>query len=213
MGHLVGNKLNIVGVDECSYGSWVGHVWAAAVMLDETKPIAGLNDSKKLNPETREKLALEIKEKAKSFGIGFATAKEIDEIGVLKASHLAMVRALEQIDQTIDKVLVDGNKVPDWKWSAEAIVQGDATIQEIMAASILAKTSRTEEMRILAEKHPEYKFDQHQGYGTAVHAKAIDDFGVLDEHRKTYKPIKAAQEKWLLKNQSLEIAGKKLPKM
>lgn len=182
-----------VGVDECSYGSWVGHVWAAAVVLKE--PIPGLNDSKKLTPKQRETLGKQIKEQAVAYGVGYATAREIEEMGPLAASHEAMNRALQQIHVQIEKVQVDGNRVPKWGWPTEAIVKGDATIPAISAASILAKNARTEEMRLLAVKHPEYGFDQHQGYGTAQHAAALEKYGVLDEHRKTYAPIKALLKK------------------
>lgn len=177
----------IVGVDECSYGSWVGNVWAAAVVLRENIP--GLNDSKKLTPAKREALAKSIREKALSYGVGYATAQEIDEIGPLKASHLAMLRAIHKIHIPIGKILVDGNKVPKWGWETEAIIKGDTKIPEIMAASILAKVARTQEMADLAKLHPQYGFDKHQGYGTAEHKAALEKYGALAEHRHSYKPI------------------------
>jgi ribonuclease HII len=186
-------KAWVVGVDECSYGSWVGHVWAAAVVL--RAPIPGLNDSKKLSAKHREALGEQIKAQAVAYGVGYATAEEIAEMGALTASHAAMTRALQQIHVPIEKVQVDGNRVPKWSWPTEAIIKGDATIPAIMAASILAKNARTEEMRLLAEKHPEYGFDQHQGYGTAQHAEALEKHGVLPEHRRSYAPIKALIKK------------------
>jgi ribonuclease HII len=192
----VGGQLNngwIVGVDECSYGSWVGHVWAAAVILKE--PIEGLNDSKKLSPSKRSFLADKIKAEAVSCGVGYATALEIAEMGALKASHEAMLRALQQLTVPIEKIFIDGNKIPKWIWPTQAIIKGDGIVPSIMAASILAKTARTEEMAELAKKHPEYGFDQHQGYGTAQHAKALVQFGVLPEHRHSYAPIKAILNK------------------
>lgn len=180
----------MVGVDECSLGSWIGNVWAGAVMLDQ--PISGLNDSKKLSPQKRAALALEIKAKARAYGVGYATSKEVEEMGPLKASHEAMARALDRIHIQIDEIKVDGIHKPKWKWPTEAIVKGDTKIQEIMAASILAKVARTEEMEKMHAAHPEYGFNDHQGYGTKAHKEAIDRLGVLQEHRATYKPIAAA---------------------
>jgi ribonuclease HII len=185
----------VVGVDECSYGSWIGHVWAAAVMLDPQNPIKGLDDSKKLTPEKRSALSQEIKQKAKAYGIGYATADEIYEVGPLAASHIAMRRAIDQIAEPIDLIIVDGSRKPKWGWETETLVKGDSLVQEIMAASILAKVSRTQEMADLAKIHPDYGFDKHQGYGTKQHQDAIDKYGVLPTHRKKYAPIAAALAK------------------
>ena len=181
----------IAGVDEASYGSWIGKVWAGAVILNPDRPIQGLNDSKKLTTPKRADLFNQIKINALAYGIGFATAQEIDQMGVFAASHLAMTRALNTIEEhhVIDKILLDGNKTPKWKWPTETIVKGDSKIQEIMAASILAKHSRTLEMIEMDQRHPHYAFASNQGYGTASHQEALKKYGILEEHRKSYKPI------------------------
>jgi ribonuclease HII len=127
--------------------------------------------------------------------VGFATAQEVDKWGPLKASHMAMQRALAQIDLPIEAILVDGNKIPELGYPTFAIVKGDDKNQAIGAASILAKVSRTHEMDELSKEYPNYQFNKHQGYGTAAHAKAIDEFGVLPMHRMSYKPIKLALKK------------------
>jgi len=183
----------VAGVDEAGRGPLVGSVVAAAVILDPTKPIEGLNDSKKLTEKKREKLFVEIKEKALAWAIAEATHTEIDEINILQASLLAMRRAIEQLNVQPIHVLVDGNKVPQGlTMSCDAVVGGDALHDEISAASILAKVTRDLAMFELDKKYPEYGFAKHKGYPTKAHVEAIATNGVIDEHRRSYAPVKKA---------------------
>lgn len=179
----------IAGVDEAGRGCWAGDVFAASVILDPNNPISGLTDSKKLSETKREFLSNEIKEKALSFAIAFASVAEIDELNILKASLLAMQRAVNSLHITPDLVLIDGNQAPKISIATQTIVKGDATIQAISAASILAKVARDETMRKLDNLHPEYKFAQHKGYGTKLHLEMLKKHGVLPVHRASFKPI------------------------
>ena len=179
----------MAGVDEAGRGPLAGPVVAAAVILDDLHPIAGLNDSKKLTAKRREKLFDEIKAKALCFSIAQASVQEIDEINILQATMLAMKRAVEGLRLKPVKVLVDGNRLPTIDIRAEAIVQGDALVPAISAASILAKVHRD---RLCAEMHaryPQYGFDQHKGYGTALHLAALQAHGPADCHRLTFAPV------------------------
>lgn len=182
------------GVDEVGRGPLAGDVVAAAVILDPSKPIAGLADSKKLTEKRRESLAIEIREKALSYCVARASVKEIDEINILHASLLAMKRAVEGLHIQPDFVSVDGNKLPKWHYRSEAVVKGDSKVAEISAASILAKVTRDNEMVELHQRHPEYGFAGHKGYPTAVHLAAIEKHGILPEHRRSYGPIKKLLE-------------------
>lgn len=188
------NKVNdsqlIAGVDEAGRGPLVGNVVAAAVILDPQKPIAGLADSKKLSEKKRVLLFHEIIEKALAYNIAYSTPHEIDTINILHASMLAMKRAVEGLLIQPSYVLVDGNRLPDWSYSAEAIVKGDAKEQCISAASILAKVTRDEEMLCLDQKHPGYGFAQHKGYPTKVHMERLKSLGPLPEHRRSFGPVK-----------------------
>ena len=183
--------MKIAGVDEAGRGPLVGSVVAAAVILDPNNPIEGLNDSKKLTAKKREKLFIEIQEKALAWAIAEATHTEIDEINILQASLLAMRRAVEALKIQPDHVLVDGNKVPQGlQMSCDAVVGGDAIHAEISAASILAKVTRDREMVALDQKYPQFGFAKHKGYPTKVHFEAIAEHGVIDEHRRSYAPVK-----------------------
>lgn len=182
------------GVDEVGRGPLAGDVVAAAVILDPNKPIAGLADSKKLTEKRREALAVEIREKALSYCVARASVAEIDAINILQASLLAMKRAVEGLSIQPQFVSVDGNKLPVWHYPSEAVVKGDSKVAEISAASILAKVTRDAEMVALHQRHPEYGFDGHKGYPTAVHLAAIKTFGILPEHRRSYAPIKKILE-------------------
>ncbi|AXY57056.1 ribonuclease HII [Acinetobacter chinensis] len=183
--------MKIGGVDEAGRGPLVGSVVAAAVILDPNNPIEGLNDSKKLTEKKREKLFIEIQEKALAWAIAEATHTEIDEINILQASLLAMRRAVEALKIQPDHVLVDGNKVPQGlQMSCDAVVGGDAIHAEISAASILAKVTRDREMVALDQKYPQFGFAKHKGYPTKVHFEAIAEHGVIDEHRRSYAPVK-----------------------
>ena len=179
----------MAGVDEAGRGPLAGPVVAAAVILDDLHPIAGLNDSKKLSAKRREKLFDEIKAKALCFSIAEATVQEIDEINILQATMLAMKRAVEGLRLKPVKVLVDGNRLPAIDIRAEAIVQGDALVPAISAASILAKVHRDRLCEQMHADYPQYGFDQHKGYGTAVHLAALQAHGPAECHRLTFAPV------------------------
>jgi ribonuclease HII len=180
----------ICGVDEAGRGPLAGAVYAAAVILDPNKPIAGLNDSKKLSAKRRDALEDLIKEHALAYAVSFATAAEIDEINILQASMLAMRRAIAALSIRPDEVLVDGLHCPATGLPSRAIVQGDALEPSISAASILAKTARDRELMRLHALYPQYGFDQHKGYPTAVHRAALIKFGITPEHRLSYAPVR-----------------------
>ncbi|TNF68643.1 MAG: ribonuclease HII [Gammaproteobacteria bacterium] len=192
MSDLINHTTNrlIAGVDEAGRGPLVGSVVAAAVILDPNNPIEGLADSKKLTEKKRQKLAIEIKEKSLSYAIAEATEAEIDEINILNAALLAMKRATERLNKQPDFVFVDGNKLPNWQYASEAVIKGDSKIQAISAASILAKVHRDNMMIQLDELYPQYGFKQHKGYPTKAHIEAITTYGILKEHRKSFKPIR-----------------------
>jgi ribonuclease HII len=179
----------MAGVDEAGRGPLAGPVVAAAVILDDLHPIAGLNDSKKLTAKRREKLFDEIKGKALCFSIAEASVQEIDEINILQATLLAMKRAVEGLRLKPMKVLVDGNRLPAIDIRAEAIVQGDALVPAISAASILAKVHRDRLCEQMHAQYPQYGFDQHKGYGTAVHLAALQAHGPAECHRLTFAPV------------------------
>jgi ribonuclease HII len=181
----------IAGVDEVGRGPLVGDVVTAAVILDPSNPIEGLNDSKKLSEKKRVALAQEIREKALYWNIGRASPAEIDNLNILHATMLAMVRAVDGLQVTPDFVRVDGNRLPDWNYPSEAIVKGDGLHQEISAASIIAKVERDNDMLALHEAYPQYNFAGHKGYPTKAHFAALAEFGVLDCYRKSFKPVKA----------------------
>ena len=185
----------IAGTDEAGRGPLVGSVVAAAVILDPNNPIEGLNDSKKLTEKKREKLFVEIQEKALAWAIAESSAKEIDELNILQASLLAMRRAVEKLHIQPDHVLVDGNKEPKGLlMSCEAIVGGDALHAEISAASILAKVTRDHDMVELDQKYPQYGFAKHKGYPTKAHFEAIAQYGVIDELRRSFGPVRKVLE-------------------
>ena len=176
----------VCGIDEAGRGPLAGPVCAAAVILPPDCDIPGLNDSKKLSEKKREALFPVIQEKALAFGIGWATAEEIDRVNILQATFLAMARAVEALPAPADYALVDGNRMPPLPIPGETIVKGDATSASIAAASILAKVSRDRLLRRLDEEHPEYGFAKHKGYGTKAHYEAIRKYGLLPEHRRGF---------------------------
>lgn len=179
----------IVGVDEAGRGPLIGSVVAAAVILDPDKPILGLMDSKKLTEKKREALFTEITDKAKAYAIAECNAQEIDQYNILQASLLAMHRAVAKLEIGFDKVLVDGNRLPLWDFEAEAIIKGDSKVQEISAASILAKVYRDRQMIELDHQYPEYQFAKHKGYPTKLHLELLEKYGVLDTYRKSFAPV------------------------
>ena len=180
----------IAGVDEAGRGPLAGPVVAAAVILDDLKPIRGLNDSKKLTARARERLFDEIHAKALCFCIAQASVEEIDTLNILHATMLAMRRAVEGLRLRPHKVLVDGNRIPTLKMAAEAIVKGDAKVKAISAASILAKVHRDRLCLLLHEQHPQYGFDGHKGYPTPVHLAALRTHGACPEHRRSFAPVR-----------------------
>ncbi len=179
----------VAGVDEAGRGPLAGPVVAAAVILDDQNPIAGLNDSKKLTALRRDKLFDEIRAKALCCSVAQASVEEIDRLNILQATLLAMRRAVEGLRLKPAKVLVDGNRLPVLDVLAEAIVQGDATIPAISAASILAKVTRDRWCAELDARYPQYGFAGHKGYGTAEHLAALRAHGACPEHRKTFAPV------------------------
>lgn len=182
----------VCGVDEAGRGPLAGPVVAAAVILDPSRPIDGLNDSKKLSARRREALAVEIREKALAFAVAEATAEEIDRINILQASLLAMQRAVQALLVTPVRVLVDGNRCPALSCPVEAVVKGDGKIAAIAAASILAKTVRDRGMLALHDQYPMYGFDQHMGYPTPAHLAALQAHGASSVHRRSFGPVARA---------------------
>jgi len=180
----------MAGVDEAGRGPLAGPVVAAAVILDDLKPIKGLNDSKLLTALARERLYIEIHAKALCFCIAQASVEEIDEMNILQATMLAMRRAVEGLRLRPNKVLVDGNRLPTLKIAAEAIVKGDAKVKAISAASILAKVHRDRLCQELHLLHPQYGFDGHKGYPTPAHLAALKEHGVCPHHRRSFAPVR-----------------------
>jgi ribonuclease HII len=198
----------VCGIDEAGRGPLAGPVFAAAVVLDDRYPILGLDDSKRLSPKRRTELATQIRESALAWAVAQATVEEIDRLNILKATMLAMVRALNLIQASIQGelgalgssdirpvplvALIDGNQLPaDLPCPGRAIVGGDAKIPAISAASILAKTERDRLMGELALQWPGYGFESHQGYGTRAHLEALDRLGACPEHRRSFAPVRA----------------------
>jgi ribonuclease HII len=177
--------MKTVGIDEVGRGCWAGPVVAGAVLL--AQPVPGLTDSKKLSKKQREAFVLEIESSGAAIGIGWVDAPTVDEIGLTEAVRLAMRRALEQITQTFNEVIIDGNYnfLPDVHGS-RALIKADLVEPSVSAASIVAKVARDKYMSGLRD---EYGFAQHVGYGTALHMERLQQYGVSDQHRKSFKPI------------------------
>lgn len=176
----------LCGVDEAGRGPLAGPVCAAAVILPRNYTIEGLNDSKKLTEAKREKLFDVIKENALSYGIAFASVAEIEELNILNATYLAMNRAIARLSPAPELALIDGNRNAGISCPSRCIVKGDASCADIAAASVLAKVTRDRVMLELAEKYPEYHFEQHKGYGTKLHYEALREFGPSPVHRKSF---------------------------
>ena len=173
------------GVDEAGRGPLAGPVFAAAVILDPARPIAGLRDSKKLSEAQRDALAIEIKAKALAWSIAQSSEQEIDTLNILQATMLAMRRAVEGLPTQPTLALIDGNRCPVMAVRAEAIVKGDDKVPAISAASILAKTARDAALLELHRQYPQYAFDQHKGYPTALHLERLRAHGVSPVHRRS----------------------------
>lgn len=179
----------VCGVDEAGRGPIAGPVYAAAVILDPARRVNGLADSKVLTPERREVLAGRIKERAVAWAVARASVEEIDRINILRASLLAMRRAVESLKIVPHEAWIDGNLCPDLPCPARAIVDGDATHKPISAASILAKTARDAEMCALHDRFPQYGFGQHKGYATAGHLEAVGRHGPCEIHRRSFRAV------------------------
>jgi len=184
----------IAGCDEAGRGPLAGPVVAAAVILDPDRPIPGLADSKQLSEKRREILAAEIRAKALAWALGRAEVAEIDALNILRASLLAMQRAVAALPVAPAQVLVDGQHCPALPCPVQAIVGGDATAPAISAASILAKVARDREMVALHARYPDYDFDRHKGYPTAAHRAALQAHGPCPAHRRSFAPVRAARK-------------------
>nr|WP_237059069.1 ribonuclease HII [Microbulbifer sediminum] len=180
----------LAGVDEVGRGPLAGDVVAAAVILDPARPIEGLADSKKLSEKRRELLFDAIRECALSFSIARASVAEIDQLNILHASMLAMKRAVEQLPIQPEFVLVDGNRKPDWRYDCDTVIKGDARVQAIAAASILAKVTRDREMVALDRQYPGYGLAGHKGYPTKAHLQALEQLGPTPIHRQSFAPVR-----------------------
>ncbi len=178
------------GVDEAGRGPLAGPVFAAAVILGSAHGIAGLADSKKLSAGRRATLALQIRQHALAWAVASASVEEIDALNILRASLLAMRRAVEALELMPTEVLVDGLYCPELLQPSRAIVRGDSTVAEISAASILAKTARDALMLELHDAYPLYGFDRHKGYPTAAHLAALRVHGVSAVHRRSFAPVR-----------------------
>ena len=179
----------VAGVDEAGRGPLAGPVVAAAVILDDLKPIPGLADSKTLSPRQRERLSAEIHARALCFSVAQASVEEIDRLNILQATLLAMRRAVMGLRLKPHKVLVDGNRLPTLDIVAEAVVQGDRKVPAISAASILAKVARDRWCLEIDAEYPAYGFAAHKGYGTAQHLLALQQHGATPWHRRSFSPV------------------------
>jgi len=187
---MPGAERHICGVDEAGRGPIAGPVVAAAVILDPGRPIRGLADSKLLTARRREVLAIEIRQAARAWALGVASVEEIDTLNILRATLLAMRRAVEALDPAPVEAWIDGNRCPELRCPARAIVGGDRLHAAISAASILAKTARDAHMLGLHQSHPHYRFDRHKGYATREHLELLERFGPCAEvHRRSVAPV------------------------
>ena len=180
----------VAGVDEVGRGPLCGAVVTAAVILDPTRPIPGLNDSKKLTEKRREALFPLIQEHALAWCIARAEVEEIDQLNILHATMLAMQRAVAGLSIRPDRVLIDGNRCPVLPMPAEAVIKGDSRVPAIAAASILAKVARDREMQTLDQQYPGYGIAGHKGYPTPVHLQALEQLGPTPIHRRSFGPVR-----------------------
>ncbi len=184
----------VAGVDEAGRGPLAGPVVAAAVILGDDVVIEGIRDSKQLAPARRERLALLIRERAVAFALGAAEVSEIDALNILRASLLAMSRAVTALEIAPQRVLVDGNHLPELSCEARAVIGGDALVPSVGAASILAKVARDAMMVDLDRRYPVYGFARHKGYATEAHREALMKHGPCPVHRRTFAPVRDALE-------------------
>lgn len=181
----------IAGVDEAGRGPLAGAVYAAAVILDPDRPVDGLADSKVLKAEQREALAEQIRAEALAWFVASASVQEIDSLNILRATMLAMQRAVAGLVVAPELAMVDGNQAPKLRCAVQTVIKGDALVPAISAASILAKTARDADLLRLHALYPQYGFDQHKGYGTPQHLSLLREHGPCPEHRRSFAPIKA----------------------
>ena len=182
----------VCGVDEAGRGPLAGPVFAAAVILHPDRPIDGLRDSKKLTAERREELAPLIRQHALAWAIAECSHEEIDAINILQATMLAMRRAVEALATIPTIALIDGNRSPVMSIRCHPIIEGDDKVHAISAASILAKTARDAALVSLHQLYPQYGFDQHKGYSTAMHMERLREHGPCPVHRRSFAPVRAA---------------------
>lgn len=189
----------VCGIDEAGRGPWVGNVVAGAVIIVDRRLqpelLNNLNDSKKLSKTKRERLYALLREEEAAgkvvIGVGEASPEEIDKYNILQATFMAMRRAADNLGQKFDVAVIDGNRSPrDFATPTRTVIKGDSKSYSISAASIVAKVWRDKEMEALAEKYPHYGFERNAGYGTKDHIAGLRNYGVIPEHRKSYKPIK-----------------------
>ena len=179
----------IAGMDEAGRGSWAGPVVAAVVVIPKGLRLTGLDDSKKLTATEREKLFPKIKNSC-PHGVGVSSHTEVDELGLLRATHLAFLRALEHLEAKVDHLYIDGRDAFVFPIQHTSVIRGDQIYRCIAAASILAKVTRDHLMVELGSEYPEYGFEIHKGYGTKRHQQALSSFGSSEIHRKSYEPLK-----------------------
>ena len=182
------------GVDEAGRGPLAGDVYAAAVILDANQPIEGLADSKILSEKRRETLAPLIQQRSLAWCVAVATVQEIDQLNILQATLLAMQRAVQGLKITPQLAWVDGNQAPRLACRVQTVVKGDSLVPAISAASILAKTARDAELLRLHTEFPEYGFNLHKGYGTALHMARLKEFGPCPAHRRSFAPVRRLLE-------------------
>lgn len=185
----------VAGVDEAGRGPLAGPVIAGAVILDPSRPIDGLRDSKRLTARRRERLYEEISERALAWAVGRAEVDEIDRINILQASLLAMQRAVQALMPAPEHVLVDGNRCPEFACPAQAIIKGDDKVAAISAASIMAKVTRDREMVDMDRAFPGYGLAQHKGYPSKAHMEALETLGITPIHRRSYAPVRRILER------------------
>ena len=188
------NSLLIAGVDEAGRGALAGPVVSAAVLFSSGPEISGLTDSKKLSQRARLDLEMEIKRSCACWAVGIATAEEIDRLNVLQATLLSMRRAVNGLAIPPDRVLVDGNHLPEIDYPGEAIIQGDLHEPVVSAASIIAKVTRDSMMQVYAVEYPGYGFERHVGYGTKLHLQSLSELGATPIHRKSFAPISQLEQ-------------------
>jgi ribonuclease HII len=197
----------VCGVDEAGRGPLAGPVYAAAVILDPARPIEGLRDSKKLTEARRDELAPIIREQALAWAVAECSHHEIDTLNILQATMLAMRRAVEALHTLPTIALIDGNRCPQFTVAsirAHAVVEGDDKVHAISAASILAKTARDAALVALHAAYPQYAFDQHKGYSTALHLARLREHGPCPVHRRSFAPVRALLQADLLERDLFE---------